>query len=278
MHRTLSHYGLSADSWSGADASPSAADAYAGQTYYYGGSRVQIIGQYNSGTNLLNELLIRNFPHDEDDSGVGACKFWKHASLSNLQTRHASTLEACGQVVGIAMIRNPLNWLLSCKREFYDLYACNKGDDWLRTACRYPDGSPAYLGGNQYENVERIWSSWTHDYSSLQSFGFNQSLAIKYEDLVMDTEGQLDIIAQTLGIDFSGDVEQVDEAVHPTAVDKEHGRELAIQKIVTRSYLESFSKQDLEDACSRLDRELMRQHGYSDCDDLFPVEDIPSKG
>jgi len=282
MRRMSSDYGLSSDLWSGADVgadllfSESPAQDTDAQLQI-GTQLMQIMGHYNSGTNLLQELVAKNFPQiapESDGPATGDCEFWKHSCLRTLKTEHGSTLDTCNskKVTGIAMIRNPLSWLLSCKRVFYDLHECNKGDDWLRRACTYPPGTPSYLGGKTFDDVEQIWSIWTSDYGSLKQFGFNQSVAIKYEDLVMDTEVQLELIAKVLGVEFSGDVKQVEDAVHPTAVTVEGGRDLAIEKITSKSYLDDFSKQELTDACSRLDRKLMRQYGYDDCDWLFPDE------
>merc|ERR1719373_337403 len=100
---------------------------------------------------------------DADVDGVfHGCRFWKHSSLSVLRAKSPKTLEDCGtsNTIGLAMIRNPLSWLRSFHHVAYDLYSCNKGEDWLTRPCAYPSNVPGLLGGRQYRNVETIWTNW----------------------------------------------------------------------------------------------------------------------
>jgi len=49
-----------------------------------------------------------------------------------------------------------------------------------------------------------------------------------------------------------------------------NARAKALKKIKSKSYLSEFTKDELVDACSRLDKDLMHQLGYDDCDIVQP--------
>jgi len=235
------------------------------------------MGLYNSGTNLLRELLTRNFraeltdPRKDLPETVDDCKFWKHSSLTVLRQRKPHLLRGCGaaNLTGIAIIRNPLSWLTSFKRIAYDLGKCNQGGDWLTRPCKFPSGTPEdSLWGKEYPNVETIWSSWVRDYEALPSFGFKRSVVVRYEDLVLDAEAVLTKIASVAGLALPEEWESIEYAVHPSPVDKKNSRKRAIDHIRNKNYMSSLSQEALKQMCTNLDREVMRRHGYTDCDEL----------
>jgi len=85
----------------------------------------------------------------------------------------------------------------------------------------------------------------------------------------MDTEGVLSKIASLANLSLPDDgIVQFQQAVHPTAVkaNKNNEREVAIAQIQTKSYLELFKGSALATACAYLDRDILRRHGYTDCD------------
>jgi len=246
-------------------------------------SPIQIMGQYNTGTNLLLALIKNNFPsavvvdsHHNAYETV-TCRFWKHSSLPLLNKIAPSALSVCHDegAVGLAMVRNPISWLQSMRREGHDLYNCNDGVNWLTKSCHYPKysiwgGGPQNmngLSGRIYPNIETVWNNWTHDYENLDFFGFEHWLLIRYEDLVISTVSVLSRIAAVANLTAPTRVQQVNENMSPRP-EAGTGRATAIEKIRTRSYIKQFSFKELQQACSRLDEAMMLRHGYSDCFDV----------
>jgi hypothetical protein len=126
------------------------------------------------------------------------------------------------------------------------------------------DPANSHLGGVTYANLEDIWNTWTRDAVAVNTFGFDGATYVKYEDLVMDMDGTLLTIATALKLPAIDSVVTVDELVNPTE-SADNGQQLAIQKIKSKSYLSDFTPEELRNACSRLDQDLMLQHGYDDC-------------
>lgn len=256
----------------------------------FGNRSVHVMGHFNTGTNLLTELMKKNFPNTYIREGSafdrffagrnlwgGSCDFWKHTSLSLLKDQHHHTLDACStlHIDGVAMIRNPLAWISSMRRKPYDLSACVTGDDWLTRPCSYPTCTGALcmhrdlsmLSGVEYSSLEAIWNSWTQDYEKVDEFGFERGLFVRYEDLIIDAEKELSTIADVLGADMLTEFQLVDEPVSPHTY-AENATAAAIKKLQTKSYLQDFTEQELQEACSRLDQDLMLRHGYDDCQQL----------
>mmetsp|Transcript_55298 Transcript_55298/g.157132 ORF Transcript_55298/g.157132 Transcript_55298/m.157132 type:complete len:353 (+) Transcript_55298:85-1143(+) len=232
---------------------------------------LQILGLYNSGTNLLTDLLTLNLPgafSQLQGTRTQACQFWKHSSL-RLLSRQPSFQKSCRNVIGIAMIRNPMSWLRSFHRIAYDLHGCKDGPDWLTRPCVWPGGSPSHLGGVAMPNVEDLWNQWVHDYEDLSGFGFDHAAVIRYEDLVLDTEASLQRIAALAGQPLPAVIQQEDRNMAPTGKLNASGRALSVHRIESRAYMEEFTHEEVVQACARLDREAMQRHGYTDCDDVL---------
>lgn len=254
---------------------------------------VHIMGNLHHGTNLLANLIELNVAdvsirrgtmherlfHGRDASG-GPCDFWKHAPLSFLKTHQPETLAACSSlhVKGIAIIRNPLSWFSSLKKRSFDLFGCTNDDDWLSRPCSYPTyewyttiGPPYnldhyYMAGANFSSLADIWNIWTKDYEKVNEFGFEKAMFLHYEDLVMQTDETLSKIAEMLGTSMCGTAKEIHRQVSPmTMPEAADAQSVAMNKITKKTYLNDFTKQQLHDACSRLDQDLMRRHGYDDC-------------
>lgn len=238
----------------------------------------KVLGLYNTGTNLLTSLLKLNFELpmmanalSEKPQGLEECSFWKHSSLRVLKEVTPAVLDYCDKngVVGLAMIRNPLSWLKSFKGAAYDLKACHESEHWYNQPCTFPKTTSAdsFLAMKTYKNVETIWKMWNTDYQSLSSYGFSKNLLIRYEDLVEDTEGTLGKIAVIAGLDVPESIIQEERNMSPMRPKHPStGRIDALEGINSKSYLDAFTQLDLVEVCKQLDIDLMRRHGYTDCD------------
>lgn len=240
------------------------------------GGGVQIMGHYNTGTNLLEALLMSNFPSEFTIAAgsvtSGPCKFWKHADLQQLKSARPDILSYCKEgagTVGLALVRNPLSWLASFHHEAYDLWACKDGSDWLTRPCVYPLGSPACLGGKSFDNLEVLWGHWASTYRNLPEYGFKRYLLIRYEDLVLRTKQVMNTIAKVAGIPPPKELEQIDDDKSPTAQD-DNGRVDSENKLKTKSYLSDLTADEMRAACERLDATQMHYFLYEDdCKDIL---------
>lgn len=238
---------------------------------------VQILGLYNTGTNLLQALLDKNFPGVFVPPGPRRHAFgqifWKHVQPTVLMRKSPglrAQLEA-HDTVALAMVRDPLAWLQSTKVAPYDLAGCvdgKTGTSWLTGACTLPlhsasGGGAAYTmpGPQTLPSLPAFWNEWTKDYERLQEFGFRQSLVIRYEDIVLDTEAVLEKIAQLVGVPPPESVRQK----HGPAKDIGGGRAAAIAKLQSKSWLHGYKPEGLAAACARLDPTLMSSLDYHDC-------------
>lgn len=281
-------FGLEPELWSGMDAGGEPAVGPAAVDHGGGGRRasllgrgarkdgrriLKVVGLFNTGTNLLETLLEENFPGafalEEYGSPVvyGRCRFWKHMSLSMLQAKKPDVLKDChdrGAIV-VAMVRNPLAWLSSMDRKPYTLESCREagqGRRGWRTPCMFADVHHL-LRGEAFKDIETIWALWTHDYDNLSELGFDKALAIRYEDLLVDTEGFMRKIARLASLPMPARVVRVEKQVSPYLG---RGRADAIAKVQNRTYLSDFTAGEVLQACTRLDQDAMARHGYGDCD------------
>jgi len=249
------------------------------------GRQFAIIGQYDTGTNLLQKLVASHFPsskkldqeaHKKEDVGH---YLWKHTKPEDISPEVRKTLNG---TVALVMIRDPLSWLTSLKKAPYDLKKCTRKEDWLTAPCTtpptytdwiaHPDKylrapPPKFLYHPQKEltlpNLESFWNEWTRDYTHAADFGFADVLLIRYEDLVIETETQLKRIAKILDLPAPGEVTPLKTAA------KSHGnptdRNAALRKIREKTYLSMYSAADQKAVCERLDKTLLQRFNYTDC-------------
>lgn len=259
-----------------------------------GQQNIQLMGLFDSGTNLLRALIEANFPraqvrvHDMykpagkywqmawqpncAETANQICSFWKHANLDVIKKRSPKRLDEMHEldVVGVALVRDPLSWLQSIRSVPYafgwppnDVY----GVDWFRNPIAVPK---VYYGGEplvRHPSLVDVWNNQSLAYENLGSYGFKRFLAIRYEDLVMNTERVMADVAAVLGVPAPEDVKQVDE---PAKTGVCGGREDALSKILVRGHLNAYKAGELRSVCGLLDVDLMRRHGYVDCDDVAP--------
>lgn len=284
-------FGLHASAWLGHDDNAStghgvgergrAGAAPAGNGSAWAHPPILVLGLFNAGTNLLTQLLLKNFP-DLADRGVwgkdisGSGLVWKHSKPEHLKQK----LRQMGKpnlfrdqgVVGVAVIRDPLSWLQSMKKAPYYLNGCVGWADWPTHSCTFPAPSgewPYSLCHSRafhVSNIESAWNDWNSQYHGLDTYaGFapGKFLVVSYEDLVVDPKRALDRIAAVSGRAPPAVVNLQD------APAKSHGRPSgrleALRKLQEKSYLRLYVPSERTQACDRLNHQLMQRHGYLDC-------------
>lgn len=238
---------------------------------------VQVLGLQNTGTNLLFSMLRRNFasrvalydwnyqadsPAPELRPGV-----WKHANLQVLHDYNASALDFItrDKVVAIMMVRDPMSWLQSMKKAPYELKPCVMGKDWITKPCPHPHPAGFYQAPpEEITDLEEMWNRWTRAYDHHDWNGFPEGIVVRYEDLVLEPELTMDMIAEKLDMkkpDGGWDVLDRSAKNHGDS----HGRLEAMEKITSRSFMEEYAVSQVKKACSRLDMERMAEHQYDTC-------------
>eukprot|EP00929_Paragymnodinium_shiwhaense_P078384 TRINITY_DN40618_c0_g1_i1.p1 TRINITY_DN40618_c0_g1~~TRINITY_DN40618_c0_g1_i1.p1 ORF type:complete len:295 (-),score=69.17 TRINITY_DN40618_c0_g1_i1:50-934(-) len=222
---------------------------------------VQLFGLFNTGTNLLYQLLQHNFQGRVRMPE----KVWKHVSLRRYFERvpEAADEFRTANTVAVAVVREPLSWLQSVHKAPYNLERCSKQPSWLTAPCPFvsPEWHPPH--GILFNDIEEYWNENTGDYNRLSDFGFQRSMVVRYEDIVMNTEGVIDRLAQLLQLDAPKALQQIDGPAKDGGACL--GRQQAIAKLTTKDYLRQYHGREKADACERLDANLMSQHGYGDC-------------
>jgi hypothetical protein len=227
--------------------------------------KVLVMGLQNTGTNLMLEMLPLNFPHLVALKNVERNAFlFKHVKPSEITPEQVEKIRE-GEVLALAMVRNPLSWLQSTKHNPYHFKQCTRKRNWLTGQCSVcAHRGCAMFGGNgeSRPNIESFWNEYNEEYEHLARHGFAAATVVRYEDLVLDTESILQRIAAQTGQKAPKAARQVYDRAKPAGV----GRVEAVRKLETKAYLDKYSARERHAACKRLDRDLMRLFGYTDCD------------
>jgi hypothetical protein len=219
------------------------------------GRRILILGQFNTGTNLLAKLVSLNFGRTPYYSGL-----WKHTR----PTLGLPTLKQQDPAL-LVMVRDPLSWLQSVRKSPYNLGSC-VGYNWLSSSCTMNANTSPQNGFHPsvtLPSLEAFWNVWYGEYSDLPHKGFHHVVLIRYEDLVLNTERELNRVATAIG---SPSVRNVVQQHAPAkSHGQSNGRAAAIAKLRSKSYLQLYSGLERTQACTRLDKNLMNDNGYHDC-------------
>lgn len=261
-----------------------------GATSQAGANRnVHVLGLQDTGTNLLYQMLMINLgshltfydsttltPHGQYRTGI-----WKHSNIKELYDYNASALERMSddKVVAFMMVRDPMSWLQSVSKAPYELSSCTGGQDWLTRPClhRVPAGYNQ-APPKQFSNLEEVWNAWTSAYEHYYKNGLERGLVIRYEDLVLEPERTMDVIAAKLNMDKPDSGWSIAEKSAKYHGDS-HGRLEAIKKIESKSFLSSYVGSEVEDSCARLDPKLLDLLTYKSCQGRARVslEAVPVK-
>jgi len=256
------HFGLDARVWGGYEAEE--ADEHSLETNLINNTdnntdaswrRILILGQFNTGTNLLSKLVSLNFGRTLDYGGL-----WKHTR----PTRGLPSLKQQDPAI-LVMVRDPLSWLQSVRKSPYNLGSC-VGPNWLSSSCTMDANTSPQNGFHPsvtLSSLEAFWNVWYGEYAELPHKGFHHVVLIRYEDLVLNTERELNRVATAIG---SPSVRNVVQQHAPAkSHGQSNGRAAAIAKLRSKSYLHLYSGLERTQACTRLDKKLMNDNGYHDC-------------
>jgi len=170
-------------------------------------ARLQVVGHFDSGTNLLTSLLHANLPEEVVDhacpvlkKGIDSCLFWKHVPPVALPSEVSAmfvdgwlTNSAGGvatapkawppkdperNVVLVAMVRSPMGFMHGMNKAPYDLRHCvTRGGNWVNYTdkiCHLRKLVDTHEDGHLYEYHGRfaglagVWNDYMHAYHWMQ--------------------------------------------------------------------------------------------------------------
>lgn len=226
---------------------------------------MHMYGLFNTGTNLLFDLIGKNFKAYQIEPFKQSQPGWKHAKPSVYFANNPHLKPQAGDVM-VVMIRDPMSWLMSMRKAPYNLQSCTVGSDWTTRPCTMSCDAAClhtHRGPKSFANIEDVWNSYMQDYEASSRYGYGKVVLVRYEDLVMQPGVELRRIGDALGIQPAAQV------VHQLTPAKNHGMSLgraqAMEKLRSKSYLHMYGNGDRSKACARLDKPMMQRHGYRDC-------------
>eukprot|EP00440_Ansanella_granifera_P046660 gb/GFBE01050529.1/.p1 GENE.gb/GFBE01050529.1/~~gb/GFBE01050529.1/.p1 ORF type:complete len:489 (+),score=72.92 gb/GFBE01050529.1/:1-1467(+) len=260
---------------------------------------VQILGMYDSGTNLLADTIMLNFPvcdakyegassqtlRPVTDVCVRLGGLIKHSNPLSLlgaalgqEVHHFNSsmqeINSKNAVLIVAMVRDPLSQLTSWRKAAYEMVHCIRNttdwtylDRWITPNCTFDqhgqrenNRNTGRAGGN-FTSLPDVWNSYVQGYFSLRAHGGYKHVEIlRYEDLVMNTTRIVHRLATLMSL------EPPDRIALETGFAKAHGyprsRTTAAARIRGKQYIDDFLPEELTLACERLNHTLMGFTGY----------------
>lgn len=141
-------------------------------------SKIQILGPFNSGTNLISQILKQNIKQIRIH-GEGHTLFWKHAINKSLIEKH---IKLNKETLFICMYKPIHNWICSMRKSSYSV----EWDKSLTGKCKftvydYKDlRHPRTL---EYKNIIEIYNDYYNMYIELIN-SYKRVIFMNYYDII----------------------------------------------------------------------------------------------
>jgi len=258
---------------------------------------VQTFGIYDSGTNLLEDVIGHNFLVCKRQGGTNyvamtntsdTCihhnrwAFSKHINPNFLLPMYAAALPLLHgrtalfvreETVVITISRDPMAQIQGWKKAPYDdLRSCtSRGEGVWLTACKFctkhPDSRGAKCGGNkaivggEFESLPDIWNAYNTGYIALNDLDFKQVINTRYEDLVFNPKMVIERISEVTNMPMPSNIQI------PSAPAKAHGKPHGLAKakmdIEKRTFMLKYSEAELRFICERLKTVTVAHFNYT---------------
>lgn len=240
--------------------------------------KLQILGMFDSGTNLMGALVAANMNPSSFSAACSgtdgySCHFWKHSPPNIVPALLESRLGFGHQKgVVVAMVRSPLSHILGWELAPYDLAKSCLQDRSLpmaeqeAKACvidNSPDDTVTQISEQSFQGLTGLWNSYVNFYDHLkQAYPGSDVFVVEYEKLVLNPEPIVREIVAAL--EFQPPQPLPFVSVEEPA--KTHGHKMtrndAIRKIKYRSYLNQYplNYQNDQMLCAHLDKQIMERH------------------
>mmetsp|Transcript_17595 Transcript_17595/g.31782 ORF Transcript_17595/g.31782 Transcript_17595/m.31782 type:complete len:353 (-) Transcript_17595:9-1067(-) len=255
-----------------------------------------LLGPEDSGTNLLEHIIESNWP-GKFVSTNKANMLWKHSlwrkEIYSLLKKEFKDLK---RFPAIAALRSPISQVASWRKAPYDMKLCVARDlDKLNTPCSAdlsarPIGYRGWLKSvgfrrtnfKSFNTTMDVYNEYVRQYKSMARERLFKSFSlVLYEDMVFSPDRVVQELAMALGVPEPPHIQLVDAPAKKAG--KPVGREVALDKLLSRKYMEDMGLVGLKTLCPSLDLSLVEgmvegsylpldeQTPYSsDCDSLNP--------
>jgi len=241
--------------------------AYTAQQHRF--TKLQILGMFDSGTNLLGATLEANMdtalfdtlcpddPGSSEAHGGYHCHWWKHAGPPMLHEELQAQSAAGEHMLLLAMVRSPLSHIASLEKAPYDLETTScigiplSRDE--ERSCTIPNN------GGTYHGLTDLWNSYVREYDELRNrYPEHEVLVIEYERLALQPEEIVADVARLLGEEAPKTIATVEEPAkgHGDPVDRKE----AASKIINMTYMEQYDESLRLALCTKLSDELEEKH------------------
>jgi len=230
----------------------------------YANETLIVLGSFDTGTNLLIDQLSSNYPRLMDnickpwEDHIANCgQVWKHGVEDLYGLLDIIANKGISKPKVIIMVRSPLALLASWKKAPYDLGQCMQLPTWSQMAtstCIADIGWTASgdFGINmQFHGIMDIYNHYMRQYHNITYHSGLIIQMVTYEDLVYSPEMVMKTVATRFGWTVHDDAIMIEDPAkdHGDAI----GREEALAKLRSRSFLAEFTDEEKQLLCSDLD-------------------------
>ena len=225
--------------------------------------KVQILGPFNSGTNLLHQILSKAYKVEVGP--IGSTIIWKHTIMDATMMEQLGRDLVEGKVLGddilkIVMVRDPYFWLRSLqgkKRYTLESMAGNVGDinDVIVSGCK--------LRENRYANCVELWNAYYSNY--IAHLSPLSTLFIRYEQLIFEPERVIGVISKYLQLRSKyNKMSKIMKIMQPPSNSRAKNYKDAIKyNSVAENRVDQYSPEAIKFIGEKLDKELTGKLGYT---------------
>jgi hypothetical protein len=144
---------------------------------------VQILGPFNTGTNLLHQII--STAYNTKIGPIGSTIIWKHTIIDNVVVRNKIK-----NVLKIVMVRDPYFWLRSLEKKRYTFESKSKNPDDINKLLV----KPCKLRTHKFSNCVQLWNYYYKNY--LKFLSKDRTLYISYEQLIFEPEKVINVLSE----------------------------------------------------------------------------------
>ena len=239
---------------------------------------IKIIGERNTGTNYLSELIKKNSKIKLLNGTAKKISFlnklelykdlyfkitqknnlgWKHANINNKNFIY--NLNKNSKIKVVILVKNPYSFLLSLKRRpYHNLDLKNLSfENFLKSRWKTVSRENTF---NIIDSPVELWNNKVKSYFDIKSIFFKQVLILKYEDLIINPAYELKKICDLCNVDFSEhNFKNIEKSTKKDS--KSYGDYLNYYK--NELWVEKLFKSEIKLINEKLDLTLLKKLNYN---------------
>ncbi len=238
---------------------------------------IKVMGERNSGTNYLDQLLALNFdckllpgsPHRRvplKRFELSHDLYFRFTKQSNLGWKHSMAPDQklidrfryLDQLLIIFMVKNPYSFILSLYKRPYQYIGEKKDslEEFLKTDWR-TTGRENW-SRDRFENPVELWNLKTQSYLRFTNRNKGHSMLLRYEDLISEPREALLKVSKRIRQDLL----EFKNIQRSTKEDKGKDFDYYRQYYLAEKWREDLSAAQIEIINSALDPNLVKELGY----------------